>query len=275
MPATEWGRFQVRHAVPAGRLATLAVACMFGLPPAVPPASTAASPPVSSLAAELPRAPQDADRGALLYYRDCAGCHGQRGTGTTQGPPIAEAGAASVDFQVGTGRMPPSSREGDRRSGPAYPPEDIDALVRYVAGFGDGPPIPEVEPGDVATGQALYLVNCAACHSATGAGGALPGGRTAPALDRATAVQVAEAVRVGPGAMPAYPASLLDDREVNAIVAYVEVLQNKRQDLDPGGLALGRIGPLYEGLVGLAVAALLLVLLGRWLGRRESKGASG
>ncbi|MEW2380497.1 c-type cytochrome [Micromonospora sp. NPDC047707] len=274
MPATAWGRSPFRRAARVGRLAAVA-ACLLHLLPVVPTAApTAPSPGSSMAAAHAAPSPPDLGRGASLYFRDCAGCHGQRGGGTPKGPAIAGAGAASVDFQVSTGRMPPASpRDVDRRADPVYGPEEIDALVRYVAGFGDGPPIPAVEPGDVSVGQALYLANCATCHSATGAGGALSGGRTAPALFEATAVQVAEAIRVGPGAMPAYPESLLDDRELNALVTYVEVLQNKRQDVDPGGLALGRIGPLYEGAVGLVAAALLFVLLARWLARRAPQGS--
>ncbi|MDG4798231.1 c-type cytochrome [Micromonospora sp. WMMD1082] len=276
MAATAWGdSTPVRRAVRWGRLAAVVAACLFGLPSAIPvtPATPTISPPMSARAAALPLAPQDTDQAALLYFRDCAACHGQRGAGTAQGPSITDAGAASVDFQLSTGRMPPASpRDERRRSEPAYGPEDLDALVRYVAGFGDGPPIPQVGPGDLGTGRVLYLANCAACHSATGTGGMLSGGRIAPSLLGATAVQVAEAVRVGPGAMPVYPESLLDAEDVNAVVAYVEALQNRRQDLDPGGLALGRIGPLHEGVVAVAAAALLFVLLARWLARREPMG---
>ena len=49
----------------------------------------------------------------------------------------------------------------------------------------------------------------------------MPGAK-APPLDAATPVQIAEAVRIGPYAMPPFPESAISDRELDAIVAYVE-----------------------------------------------------
>jgi ubiquinol-cytochrome c reductase cytochrome c subunit len=153
---------------------------------------------------------------------------------------------------------------------PAFSAEDIDALVRHVTSFGgDGPPVPTVGGGDLRTGRRLYIDNCAACHSASGIGGALTNGRYAPALDRATPTQIAEAVRVGPGLMPAFPGTALTDQQVDDVVSYVQTLKGGR--LDRGGASLGRLGPFTEGLVGLGIGLLLPVLVARLLGRRAGQ----
>ena len=44
--------------------------------------------------------------GAKLFQANSATCHGISGLGDKTGPTLAGVGAAAVDFQVGTGRMP-------------------------------------------------------------------------------------------------------------------------------------------------------------------------
>jgi ubiquinol-cytochrome c reductase cytochrome c subunit len=193
------------------------------------------------------------------------------GQGTQRGPALVGVGPASLDFQLSTGRMPlTSERYQPVHRKPAFSAADIRALVDYASrlGGGGGPRIPTVRPDGVHLGQRLYLDNCAACHSATGAGGALTNGQFAPSLAKATPTQVGEAIRVGPGLMPAYPDTVLSGHEVDAVAEYVRTLQNKRGNLDRGGLPLGRIGPVTEGLVGWGVGLLLLVLVVRQLGSR-------
>jgi ubiquinol-cytochrome c reductase cytochrome c subunit len=118
--------------------------------------------------------------------------------------------------------------------------------------------------GRLAEGERLYQENCAACHSATGAGGALTSGQTAPSLAQATPVQVAEAIRVGPGAMPRFPPQALNDPQVDSITAYVGRLQ---EGGNRGGWDLWRIGPVTEGLVAWVVGLGLLILIVRRLGK--------
>jgi len=118
--------------------------------------------------------------------------------------------------------------------------------------------------GRLAEGEQLYQENCAACHSATGTGGALTSGQTAPSLAQATPVQVAEAIRVGPGAMPKFPPQALNDPQVDSVAAYVGHLQDSG---DRGGYGLGRIGPVTEGLVAWVVGLGLLILIVRRLGK--------
>jgi ubiquinol-cytochrome c reductase cytochrome c subunit len=152
------------------------------------------------------------------------------------------------------------------RAKPAFGRSDIDALVAYVASLGAGPAVPAVDPaaGRLAEGERLYQENCAACHSATGTGGALTSGQVAPSLAQATPVQVAEAVRVGPGAMPKFASQALNDPQVDSIAAYVGRLQ---QGGNRGGWDLGRIGPVTEGLVAWVLGLGLLLWVVRRLGK--------
>src|SRR5215217_7458376 len=186
---------------------------------------------------------QAAGRGRTLYQQNCASCHGQQGQGTQRGPALAGVGAASADFYLSTGRMPIADEQRNPGRGPpAFGRADIDALVAYVASLGAGPAVPAVDPaaGRLAEGERLYQENCAACHSATGTGGALTSGQVAPSLAQATPVQVAEAIRVGPGAMPRFEPQALNDPQVDSVAAYVGRLQ---EGGNRGGWDLGRIGP--------------------------------
>lgn len=243
--------------------AATAVVGVLALPAGFAPTPTPAPTPSG--------APATADRGRLLFEQSCASCHGPAGQGTQRGPSLVGVGPASLDFQLSTGRMPLTREQRQPERGkPAFSRADIRAIVDYAStlGGGGGPAIPSVHPTNVQLGQSLFLDNCAACHSAAGRGGALTGGQFAPSLAKATPTQVAEAIRVGPGLMPAFPDTVLDAREVNAIAEYVRALQGRHTDTDRGGLPLGRIGPVTEGLVGWAVGLLLLVLVVRWLGSR-------
>lgn len=206
----------------------------------------------------------------MLYQQSCASCHGQRGEGSQRGPALGGVGPASVDFQLSTGRMPladPRQQQPAHRE-PSFSPADITALVNYVSAFppGDGPPIPRVRPADARSGRDLYLTHCAACHSAQGVGAVLTNGQYAPSLSRSTPIQIGEAVRVGPGLMPAFGPDTLDDRDVDAIAAYIGVLQ--RRSLDRGGWSIWRLGPFTEGLVAWTIGLGVLLLVARMLGSR-------
>jgi quinol---cytochrome-c reductase cytochrome c subunit len=198
--------------------------------------------------------PEQVARGRELYLTGCVSCHGLDGVGTDLAPTLVNAGAASADFYLSTGRMPAAQGVPFQppRKQPAYSQPDIDALVAYVASLGDGPPIPTVDltNADVAAGGVLYRANCASCHQSAGAGGALSYGQSAPHLKFSTAVQVVEAMRTGPGEMPVFNEQTITDEQANRIAAYVQYL---RDPDDRGGTALGGNGPVPEGLVALVV----------------------
>lgn len=201
------------------------------------------------------------ERGRQLFLTSCSSCHGAEGGGTAQGPSLRGVGAASADFQLSTGRMPLTDPSAQAvRKPPAFSPREIDALVAYVASLGDGPPIPDVDPaaGDLSVGGTLFRLNCAACHSAAGAGGALSYGSDAPKLSSATPLQIAEAIRTGPGQMPVFGPDTFSKHQVNSIVRYVRYLDDPD---DPGGFSLGRIGPITEGMVALLLGIPLLLFV--------------
>ncbi len=208
--------------------------------------------------------------GAELFRIGCVSCHGLGGVGTPRGPAIVDAGAASAHFYLTSGRMPHAAAPDEQavRKPPAYSPEEIEHLVAYVASLGEGPEIPDVDlrAGDLQEGGDLFRGNCAACHSATGAGGALSFGQNAPSLDEATPVQVYEAMIIGPGLMPVFSPAAFTEEELNSMVLYVETLQ----DLDdPGGFALGRVGPIPEGFVAVVVGTGGMMLAVFLIGRRR------
>jgi ubiquinol-cytochrome c reductase cytochrome c subunit len=205
--------------------------------------------------------------GRTMYLRDCAWCHGSDATGTVNGPDIAEAGPALVDFMLSTGRMPISAPDQVvERKDPYYDPAEVKAIVRYVKTIAaTDPAIPEVdvEAGDLGEGALLYEDNCAACHSTTGIGAALTSGLIAPSVRDATAVQVAEAVRTGPGTMPVFEENVLDEEQLNALVRYVVYLSDPS---DEGGQPLGHLGPVSEGAVAWIIGLGLMIGVIRWIG---------
>lgn len=207
------------------------------------------------------------EQGRQLYLTGCSTCHGADGRGTDLAPAVTNSGEAGVDFMLRTGRMPAAAPGGQQPSKPpAYDDDEIEALVAYVGGLGDGPPIPDVDParGDVAVGGELFRANCAACHNAAGAGGVLSNGQYAPSLLAVDPTQVGEAMRFGPGQMPVFDDDTFDRQDVDDIVAYVEYLQEPD---DAGGLRIGGIGPVPEGFVAVLFGLGTLVLLTVWVTR--------
>ena len=211
-------------------------------------------------------APELIARGEELYLTGCVSCHGTGGAGTNLAPTLVNVGAASADFYLTSGRMPAAQPEPFQppRKQPAYTPDEIDALVAYVASLGEGPAIPDVNiaGADVARGGVLYRANCAACHQSAGAGGALSYGNSAPPLKDATSTQVVEAMRIGPGQMPVFNDTTMPAEDATNIAAYVEYLHAPN---DRGGEALGGNGPVPEGLVALLVGLGGLVAISVWI----------
>jgi ubiquinol-cytochrome c reductase cytochrome c subunit len=226
----------------------------------------------------------DADAtGRELYLGDCAWCHGNAGQGTDRGPDLDGPldGPAYTHFMLSTGRMPIADpAQTTLRRDPVYSDEQIEEIVEFVTSLGGaGPEIPDphAPAGDLALGTVLYEENCAACHSSTGVGGALTSGRIAPSLDGLSAVQIAEAMLVGPGCLEgtrtceagegAMPVFEFDDHEVDSIVAYVDHLMTSA-DRRRGGSDLGGLGPVTEGAIAWIVGLGILLLFTRWIGTR-------
>ncbi|MEZ5115504.1 MAG: c-type cytochrome [Candidatus Nanopelagicales bacterium] len=209
------------------------------------------------------------EEGRKLYLEGCSSCHGLEAQGTSDGPTLIGVGAAAVHFQVATGRMPlaaPGAQAPAKT--PIYNDEEIAALAAYIASLGPGPAIPteeelSYEGADVAEGGELFRTNCAQCHQAAGQGGALTHGKYAPNLMQATPQEIYEAMLTGPQNMPVFGNGTLSVEDKQAIIKYIVTLQDAPS---PGGLSLGRIGPVSEGLF-LWTAALAALIAGAvWIG---------
>jgi ubiquinol-cytochrome c reductase cytochrome c subunit len=208
--------------------------------------------------------------GRALYEESCASCHGTLGDGTANGPPLERVGPANVDFMLSTGRMPLANPDlQPQRQRPVFTPEQIRAIVAFVDSFSSGGtalPAVDVQAGSLSLGQQAYEANCGACHGAAGSGDSIGGNQIAPALDQATPLQIAEAIRVGPGPMPRFGTTAVDQRDLDSIVRY---LVHLRHAPNRGGLGLTRIGPVAEGFVGVFLGLGLLMLVIRYAGTRE------
>lgn len=207
-------------------------------------------------------------RGRDLFVIGCSSCHALNATGVAgRGPSLIGVGAAAADFYLSTGRMPLADpRQEPERTKPAYGRADIAALDAYVGSLG-GPPIPAVDPaaGSIRRGLNAYTLNCAGCHQIAGAGG-IGIDFVAPSLTDATAVQVAEAVRIGPYLMPSFGPRQIPQSDLDSIARYV--LHDVRHPADAGGWSIGHLGPVPEGMVAWLLAGAALVLVARLIGER-------
>lgn len=145
------------------------------------------------------------------------------------------------------------------------------AVSAYVASLGPGPSIPsrdQVDPalGNAARGMDLFRTNCAQCHNAVGAGGALSEGKYAPALTDTEPVHIFEAMATGPQSMPVFNDANLSPDEKRDIIAYIV----EQREESPGGLDLGSLGPVSEGLWVWVVGVGLLISAAVWLGAKSS-----
>jgi ubiquinol-cytochrome c reductase cytochrome c subunit len=214
--------------------------------------------------------------GASLYAANCSSCHGPAGQGVAestrgpggveaQGPPLVGVGALSADFYLRTGYMPLGDPHAQpSRSRVLFDDRQVQAITAFVATLGAGPAIPTQRHGSITSGMRLFTDHCAGCHQQVARGGYVTGARVPP-LDKATARQVAEAVRIGPYLMPRFSPTAISDRQLDDIVAYV---QYARHPDDRGGWSIGNLGPWPEGMVAWLVAVVALVFTCTLLGRR-------
>ena len=210
---------------------------------------------------------QTIDDGEKLFAANCATCHGLSMQGSTEGPSLIGVGAASVDFQVGTGRMPLQASGPQALKKPVqFTPEQVAALAAYVASTAPGPAIPAAEfldgNGDAAVGAELFRINCAMCHNVAGAGGALTEGKFAPALADVEAVHVYEAMVTGPQNMPVFNDMNISPENKRDIITYLKYIEDNPS---PGGLSLGSVGPVAEGLFIWVFGLGAIVALTVWI----------
>jgi ubiquinol-cytochrome c reductase cytochrome c subunit len=204
-------------------------------------------------------------QGRELFLVGCSFCHGQNGEGVVTedgesqlGPSLVGVGAAAVDFQVGTGRMPMAQPGAQaERKAPVYTEEETAALAAYVASLGPGPAIPdesdystegmsdEEREAAIVRGGQIFLTNCTACHNFAGQGGAMPQGGFAPKIRGVEPHYVYEAMLSGPQNMPVFSNGNLPPDAKRDVIAYLESLD---ETPEYGGFGMGGIGPVSEGL---------------------------
>ncbi len=217
-------------------------------------------------------AQQDINAGKGIFDANCSSCHGLDAQGTSQAPSLIGAGAAAVDFQMSTGRMPAKEVGAENGRKPTlFTQQQIHQIADYIASLGGGPPIPDAQQvssagADTALGSQLFQANCAQCHGFAGAGGALTYGKFAPALTQATPTEIYEAMLTGPEAMPVFSDGALSPQAKRDIIAYSV---QTRTEPNPGGFSLGRTGPVTEGLVVFLGGMGFLVLIALWITARR------
>jgi ubiquinol-cytochrome c reductase cytochrome c subunit len=212
--------------------------------------------------------------GRNLFVQECATCHGLYAEGTSQAPSLIGVGAAAVNFQVTTGRMPAAELGAENPNKPKrLDAAQTAALAAYIQSLGGGPIVPSAAQvstsgANVGLGQQLFVADCAACHNFVGAGGALTNGKFAPPLVSSTPTQIYEAMLTGPEAMPVFNDLTITPQEKRDIIAYVTQV---RSQPNPGGFSLGRVGPVTEGLVAFLGLLLFMVLAALWITAKHGK----
>ena len=232
---------------------------------------------------DTPAAADAVAAGEQIFLANCATCHGLNGeggdpqeTGVT-GPSLVGVGAAAVDFQVGTGRMPlvyqgPQAEVSEKIR---YSQEQIDQLGAYVASLGPGPAQPDPEYLDVSglseeeisRGSNIFRTNCAMCHNFAGRGGALTAGKEAPSLFGTSGKHIYEAMTTGPGPMPVFNDNTIKPEDKQAVIGFLNSIHNQEE---PGGDPLGYLGPVSEGLFAWVAGIGLLIGCAVWLGMKSS-----
>jgi len=217
--------------------------------------------------------------GRELFDQTCSSCHGSDANGVnpqgqaTIGPNLQGVGAATVDFWVSTGRMPATdvkAIEAERKQSRLTPQQALE-LAAYVNSLDPSVPAvptPNLHGASLSIGSDLFSLNCAACHTITGAGDALAFGTNSPSLQNRsiTPQQVTEAMRIGPANMPRFSGNL-SDSQVRDVVAYVT--EHIQHPTSPGGAGLGGVGPVAEGFVALLIGVGGLALICFWIGERS------
>ena len=212
------------------------------------------------------------EEGKQIFLKGCSSCHGLNAEGASIAPSLVGVGAASVDFQVGTGRMPMADMSTQAMRKPrVYNEEETAALAAYVASLAPGPAIPDESElnyerdGNSAEGGELFRNNCAMCHNFAGQGGALSQGKYAPTLMGVEPKHIYEAMVTGPQSMPVFSDKTITAEEKLSIIKWI-----KSAEAEPnlGGATMGRIGPVTEGLLAWVLGLGLLIGIAVWLTTR-------
>ena len=228
-------------------------------------------------------------KGKELFLASCSFCHGQNGEGVPTvrdgyqlGPSLVGVGAAAVDFQVGTGRMPmaqprPAGAAQARRvstttRSPRSPPTSprwAPARPSPTRPTTRSTSLSEEERQEaISRGGQIFLTNCTACHNFNGAGGAMPRGGYAPTLHGVEPKYIFEAMLTGPQQMPNFSNGNLSPEEKRDVIAYLGSLE---ETPEYAGFTLGGLGPVSEGLFAWVIGIGGLVGAAVWIASHTTR----
>ncbi|MGK2874183.1 MAG: cytochrome bc1 complex diheme cytochrome c subunit [Nocardioides sp.] len=223
--------------------------------------------------------------GRELFLVSCSSCHGANAEGIKTatadsdqvvGPSLVGVGAAAVDFQMRTGRMPmmqPGQQAAAKKS--VFDDGEIEAIGAFIASLAPGPGVPDAELYDPSTyssqqdyeaalalGGQIFLTNCTACHNFTGAGGAMPRGGVAPSILNTEPRLIYEALLTGPGPMDEFSDGNIPPAGKKAVIAYVESMADQT---GYGGFSLGSMGPVSEGAAAWIIGIGTMIGFAVWI----------
>jgi ubiquinol-cytochrome c reductase cytochrome c subunit len=212
--------------------------------------------------------------GQTLFTETCAACHGGQAQGSSLAPALLGLGSGEIDLWLTAGWMPLRTPENQAEIKPVWfaRRSQINAVIAYIASLrsgGFGIPSIDLSNSNVAQGFDLFSLNCAPCHTITGAGDALANGYHADSLHGIAATQVLEAIRTGPQNMPKFSVNQMSNQEALNLVAFVT--KNLEHPDNVGGVGLGGVGPVAEGFVGLFVGVGICLLAAYWVGDRTER----
>jgi len=201
--------------------------------------------------------------GQSIFLQHCAKCHGDKGEGISAQLSIAGPSLKAVHD--------PATVMTAMEVGPSHMPsfawilsiEQMHAVADYVT---QQIGVMKLPAGNLGEGGVLFRQYCATCHRTAVRGGALAfAGGNAPALTDKSAAIIAGTIRWGPGAMPAFPSSVLTDKQVASIVEYVKFVQHPPS---PGGTAMNWFGPVSEGFIAWMTLLGVIAITG-WIEKGE------
>ena len=233
--------------------------------------------PTDTFAAAASEEVDDVAEGNKLFLANCASCHGKNAEGNgTAGPSLVGVGAAAVDFQVSTGRMPlaaPGVQAPNNANAVNFSDKEIGQLAAFVASLGPGPAVPDAEftdlaNADIAEGGKLFRTNCAMCHNSSAQGGALTRGKYAPSLMGVTPQNIYQAMLTGPQSMPVFNDANMTPQEKENIIAFIKNIEEGGNAY--GGHDLGSIGPAGDAVFVWTIGIGLLIAAAVWLGRKAA-----
>lgn len=183
--------------------------------------------------------------GKKIYEQRCIKCHGKEGGGVTavvsmMGPSLkAEHDRNTVlnGIRKGKGKMPTFAN--------LLSPQQIQAVADFVT---QELAVIPLKGGNLSEGGEMFRTYCAPCHRTAVRGGALAfTSMNAPALTGKSPAIIAGTISWGPGPMPSFPISVINNQQLAPIVKYVRFVQHPP---NPGGSPLNYYGPVAEGFVG-------------------------